>query len=72
MTNFEKLKEVFAPYTDAEITEDSTFEELGMDSLTVVEATMELEDKYGIQFLVGEDIQTVGDLIRQMPNGEGE
>ena len=72
MTNLEKLKEVFASYTDAAITEDSTFEDLGMDSLTVVEATMEMEDTYGFRFIVGEEIKTVGDLVAQMPTGEGE
>ena len=72
MSNLEKLKEVFSQYTDAEITEESAFEDLDMDSLTVVEATMEMEDKYNIQFLVGEEIQTVGDLLAQMPAEEGD
>ena len=71
MSNLEKLREVFSQYTDAEITEGSTFEDLEMDSLTVVEATMEMEDKYGFQFIVGEEIKTVGDLLAQMPE-EGE
>lgn len=72
MTNLEKLQNVFSQYTDARITEQSTFEDLDMDSLTVVEATMEMEDKYNIQFLVHEEIQTVGDLVSQMPAEEGE
>ena len=72
MTNLERIQEVFSPYTDAPITENSTFEELGMDSLTVVEAAMEMEDRYNVQFLVGEEIRTVGDLLAQMPTEEGD
>ena len=33
MSNLEKLKEVFSQYTDAEITEASAFEDLGMDNI---------------------------------------
>jgi acyl carrier protein len=54
----------FGPDAD-EITRDSTFEELDIDSLDLVELAQIVEDEYGI-VLKGEDmkeLKTVGDAI---------
>jgi acyl carrier protein len=48
-----------------EITRDSTFEELDIDSLDLVELAQIVEDEYGV-VLKGDDmkeLQTVGDAI---------
>jgi acyl carrier protein len=54
----------FGPDAD-EITRDSTFEELDIDSLDLVELAQIVEDEYGV-VLKGDDmkeLQTVGDAI---------
>ncbi|HLY48914.1 MAG TPA: acyl carrier protein [Solirubrobacteraceae bacterium] len=54
----------FGPDPD-EITRDSTFEELDIDSLDLVELAQIVEDEYGV-VLKGDDmkeLQTVGDAI---------
>jgi acyl carrier protein len=54
----------FGPEPD-EITRDSTFEELDIDSLDLVELAQIVEDDYGV-VLKGDDmkeLQTVGDAI---------
>ena len=54
----------FGPDAD-QITRESTFEELDIDSLDLVELAQIVEDEYGV-VLKGEDmkgLQTVGDAI---------
>ena len=45
------------------VTEETTFEDLEIDSLDQVELICELEDRLGIDFGEPEDLQTVGDVI---------
>ena len=47
---------------ETEIKEESTFKELGIDSLDTVELLMELEDELGISIELDEKVETVGDL----------
>jgi acyl carrier protein len=50
---------------ESEITRESTFEELDVDSLDLAELSQIIEDEYGVQ-LKGDDvgrIKTVGDAI---------
>jgi acyl carrier protein len=59
---FDGLKEVGA---EGEIARESTFEELDVDSLDLVEVAQIVEDKFGVE-LQGEDVKdlrTVGDVI---------
>lgn len=52
-TSFEYIKLLIAERFDINeeiITETMTFDDLGADSLDVVEFVMELEDHYGIEF----------------------
>ena len=67
----ERMKEIIAEQlnTDAAaITEESSFkDDLGADSLDVVELTMALEEEFGIGEMEEEDlsgISTVSDLVR--------
>jgi acyl carrier protein len=59
---FDGLKEVGA---EGEITRDSTFEELDVDSLDLVEVAQIVDDEFGVE-LQGEDVKdlrTVGQVI---------
>ena len=46
-----------------QVTEDATFDSLGIDSLDMVELICDLEDECGIECGEPEDLETVGDLI---------
>lgn len=63
---FEKLAAYAAEHLDldvSEITPNSTFESLGIDSLDVVEMVMELEGELGVDLEVEDQkITTFGDL----------
>ena len=48
------------------ITEESTFETLGIDSLDMVELVFALEDKLGIEFGEPEDLANVGDVVKHI------
>jgi acyl carrier protein len=69
---FEKIKEVIADvldYSTDEITEETTFiDDLGADSLDVVQIVMQLEDIFGIEIPDDaiENIVTVGDAVEQI------
>ena len=45
------------------VTEDSTFDSLGIDSLDMVELICELEDRCDIDFGEPEGLETVKDLV---------
>ena len=47
----------------AEITPDSTFESLGIDSLDIVEMIMDLESELGIELELEEKVATIGELV---------
>ncbi len=60
------IKELLVENLDAEeglITEEATFESLGVDSLDMVELICELEEKCEIDFGEPEGLETIGDLI---------
>lgn len=62
----DKIKEVLADHLDmdmAEITPDTSFDDLGIDSLETVEIMMEREDEFGIEIPVADVGKTVGSLI---------
>lgn len=47
----------------AEITMESKFKDLGIDSLDTVEMIMNLEDKIGKEIEVEDKVETVGELV---------
>ena len=69
---FEKLaallSERFGVDVDS-ITMDTSFEDLGADSLDIVEMTMAVEEEFGLEDMDEEDlsgISTVADLVRYL------
>ena len=56
----------------SEIHEDSTFEELELDSLDTVDLMMSFEDEFGIQMEMSEDMKTVGDVVKAIEEQVGE
>ena len=69
----EKVKEIVAEGLDvnaADLTEETTFESLGADSLDLFELVMALEDEYNIEIPAEEltDLNTVGDVIDYLKN----
>lgn len=62
----EKVKAVLAEHLEMdaeEITEETTFEDLGVDSLDAVEIMMEMEDEFGIEIKPAEAGKSVKELI---------
>ena len=47
-----------------EITEDTTFQDIDLDSLAVVEVALECEDEFGIQIDVEEPPKTMGEFVK--------
>lgn len=64
---FEAIAELIAERNDcdaSEITMESSFRDLGIDSLDTVEMLMNLEDKLGKEIELEQSVETVGDLVR--------
>ena len=64
---FETIAKMIAERTDkdiAEITLDSTFNSLGIDSLDTVELLMDLEDKIGAEIELDDKVETVGQFVK--------
>ena len=63
---FEKVAELIAEKIDvdvSEITADTKFEDLSIDSLDITEIAMSIEDEFDIEFEASADTKTVGDLV---------
>lgn len=71
---FEKIAALLAEQfsVDADsITMDTSFEDLGADSLDIVELSMALEEEFGVEEMEEDDlsgISTVADLVRYLKN----
>lgn len=66
---FEKVQKVIAGYKEMpteEIQETTTFEELDLDSLDMVELIMQIEEEMGISVEIDEELKTVGDVVRHI------
>lgn len=63
---FEKICSYLASELDIpedDISMDTTFESLGVDSLDTVEMVMDLEQELGVELELEEKIATVGELV---------
>ena len=63
---FEKIRTYLATQLDIspdDISRDTTFESLGVDSLDTVEMVMDLEQQLGVDLELEEKISTVGELV---------
>ena len=63
---FEKIRAYLASELDIsedEITRDTTFESLGVDSLDTVEMVMDLEQELGVDLELEDKLATVGELV---------
>ena len=63
---FEKIAAYLAEQLDVpqdELTMDTTFESLGIDSLDTVEMVMELEEVLGVELELEEKVSTIGELV---------
>ena len=62
-----KLQDIISNYLDIDpnsITEESSFKDMEVYSLDMVEIVMEIEDAFGITIDETAEIQTVGDIIK--------
>lgn len=63
---FEKIKELLAEHLDIDadtINEDTTFEDLEVDSLDTVEIIMEIEEEFDIKIEYEDVGKSVGSLV---------
>ena len=70
---FSKVREILARHKGIEpqtISEDSTFDSLGLDSLDVVELIMQFEDEFGVMLSLNEDLKTVADFVNLINEGK--
>ena len=66
MATIDTVKEILNDNLDIDpetVSEDSTFESLGIDSLDMVELTCDLEERCDIEFGEPEGLETIGDLV---------
>ena len=69
---FEKISALLAEQFGVDaggITMDTTFEELGADSLDIVELSMQLEEVFGLESMDDDDLSgivSVGDLVNYL------
>lgn len=72
MSTFEKVVEMLVEEKglDAEaIKPESTWAELGLDSLDTVELVMNVEDTFGVSLEMTEDMATVADIVKVIDVG---
>lgn len=63
---FEEIREVICEQLEVakeEVSIDTTFEDLGADSLDLFQVVIEIEEKYGIQLEDAEKIKSVRDAV---------
>ncbi|WP_027625467.1 acyl carrier protein [Clostridium lundense] len=64
---FEKIKRIIADQLNIEeeiLTSETSFEELGVDSLDLFQIVIEIEEEFDIEIEDAESIKTVGDAVK--------
>ena len=67
MTTFDKVVKILVDYNEcdaSDITMDTKFADLGLDSLDTVELVMNFEEKFGTTIEMSEGLQTIGDVVK--------
>ncbi len=67
----EKIREIVCDYKSddtLQVTETTTFEELGLDSLDMVELVMSLEDQLGLKIEMDNNVKDVAALLKLIEN----
>ena len=70
----EKIIEMLAEKVDcdpAEISEETAFADLGIDSLDVAELVMNLEDEFDIEMEMDQSLTTVGAVVARIEEIKG-
>lgn len=71
---FDAIAKVVSARTGCDVSAvkpESTFTELGIDSLDTVELLMNLEDELGIEIELDQSVATVGDLEKFLQSKQG-
>lgn len=64
---FDKIRDIIAEKMDIapdKITIDSSFEDMKVDSLDMVEIVMDIEEAFDISIETADGLKTVGDLVK--------
>jgi acyl carrier protein len=68
MSTFERVVKILAEYdveTD-DLTGETTFESIGLDSLAVVEILMSCEDEFHVEIELEENPKTIGEFVAML------
>ena len=71
LATLDTVKEVLESNLDIDpenVTDDASFDDLGIDSLDMVELICDLEEKCSVDFGEPEGLTTVGDLVEYIDN----
>lgn len=71
---FDTIAKIVAERTGCDIADvkpESTFADLGIDSLDTVELLMELEDELGMELELDEKVETINDLDKFIQKKQG-
>lgn len=71
---FEKIAQLVADACDMdvkEVTLETSFEDMELDSLDVIEVVMAIEEEFKINLETGDDLKTVGDLVKLVETRTG-
>ena len=73
MTTFDRVAKILNERKDIpteKIKPDSTFEELGLDSLDTVELVMDFEEEFGIDLQMEQGLKSISDFIALIDAGK--
>lgn len=62
----EKITKILAEFRDFDegsITAETSFQELGLDSLDIVDLIMKLEEEFEISIPMNENLKTIGNVV---------
>jgi acyl carrier protein len=68
---FEKIKNIIVEQLNVEeegLTLETSFEELGVDSLDLFQIVIEIEEEFNVQIEDAEAIKTIGDAVKFVEN----